>query len=66
MNWAIFSPGIVSSLKESLKRMGVDNVELYQVSTRLSNWVIWDLFYPDSFLCDLLYADSQQYDLLFV
>lgn len=31
MNWSFFTPGIVSSLEASLKRMGVESIELYQV-----------------------------------
>lgn len=36
MNWSFFTPGIEHSLRESLKRLGVDSVELYQVSRRRS------------------------------
>jgi aryl-alcohol dehydrogenase-like predicted oxidoreductase len=32
MNWSFFTPGIVTSLRASLERMGVDSIELYQAS----------------------------------
>ena len=40
MNWSFFTPGIVTSLKASLKRMGVESVELFQASPRLPSYSI--------------------------
>ncbi|KAG7562818.1 hypothetical protein FFLO_01773 [Filobasidium floriforme] len=36
MNWSFFTPGIVTSLRASLERMGVDSIELYQIHSNTS------------------------------
>lgn len=35
-NWFLFSPGVVAACRKSLARLGVDKIDLYQVSVDLS------------------------------